>query len=179
MTIYIALLRGINVSGKNKIKMTELKHLFERMGFSRVKTYINSGNVLFESQENEETLVRQIEDEIERTFLLSIKVVLRTSNELVEIIASCPYKEDVAQDGKNVNIGFMNDAPSQEGIDRVSTYKDIDDFQVLGREIHLLFHQSVGDSKLAKNLQKLSGTVTVRNWNTINKLANLAKEMVI
>lgn len=179
MTIYIALLRGINVGGKNKIKMTELKHLFERMGFSRVKTYINSGNVLFKSQENEETLVRQFEDEIERTFFLSIKVVLRTSNELVEIIASCPYKGDVAQDGKNVNIGFMNDAPSQEGIDRVSTYKDIDDFQVLGREIHLLFHQSVGDSKLAKNLQKLSGTVTVRNWNTINKLANLAKEMVI
>jgi uncharacterized protein (DUF1697 family) len=179
MTIYIALLRGINVGGKNKIKMTELKLLFERMGFSQVQTYINSGNVLFESQENEETLVRQIEDEIERTFFLSIKVVLRTSTELVEIIASCPYKEDVAQDGKNVNIGFMNEAPSQEGIDRVSTYKDTNDFQILGREIHLLFRQSVGKSKLAKNLQKLSGTVTIRNWNTINKLANLAKEMVI
>jgi uncharacterized protein (DUF1697 family) len=179
MAIYMALLRGINVGGKNKIKMAELKALFERLGFSRVQTYINSGNVLFESQENEETLLSQIENEIENTFRLSIRVVLRTYNQLVGIIASCQYREDVAPDGKNVNIGFMNEVPTQEAIDRVSIYKDIDDFQVIGREIHLLFHQSVADSKLAKNLQKLSGTVTIRNWNTVNKLALLAKEMEI
>jgi uncharacterized protein (DUF1697 family) len=98
MAIYMALLRGINVGGKNKIKMAELKALFERLGFSRVQTYINSGNVLFESQENEETLLSQIENEIENTFRLSIRVVLRTYNQLVGIIASCPYREDVAPD---------------------------------------------------------------------------------
>ena len=177
MSIYISLLKGINVGGKNKIKMTELKQLFEGMGLSSVKTYINSGNVLFESSEDEGALVRGIEQGIESELGLSIKVVLRTYKELVESIASSPYKNDVAENGKNVNIGFMNESPSQEGVDRVSPYKDIDEFEIIGRDVHLLFHQSVADSKLAKNLQKLSGTVTIRNWNTINKLASMAKEL--
>lgn len=179
MAIYIALLRGINVGGRNMIKMPELKRLFETMGFSRVQTYINSGNVLFTSQKSEEDLLRQIEQEIATVFNLSIKVVLRTSEELYGMIAACPYKADVAQDGKNVNIGLMTEAPSQEGIDRLGAYKGVDDFQVLGREIHLLLRQSAADSKLANNLQKIGSTVTVRNWNTINKLAALAKAMEI
>lgn len=178
MTIYIALLKGINVGGKNKIKMADLKHLFEKIGCHSVHTYINSGNVLFKSEEDEATLVKRIEDEIKRDLGLAIKVVIRTNQELEQIIAANPYREAVDPKGKNVNVGFMDTPALPENIDRVRPYKEKDDFEIIGRNVHLLFRQSVADSKLAKNLQKLNKAVTIRNWNTVTKLAELAKEMV-
>ncbi|MCL6444273.1 MAG: DUF1697 domain-containing protein [Alicyclobacillus sp.] len=176
MSIYIALVRGVNVGGRNMIKMSDLKQLFENMGFNRVQTYINSGNVLFESQEGEAALLERIEHGIEMEFGLSIKVVLRTDNELRDVMDACPYKENVDPDGKNVNIGFLAGPPAQEAIERLRPYQGVDEFQVIGREIHLLFHQRQNESKLANNLHKL-GTCTVRNWNTIRKLASLAGSM--
>jgi uncharacterized protein (DUF1697 family) len=178
MTSYIALLKGINVGGKNKIKMADLKRLFEKIGCHSVQTYINSGNVLFKSEEEEKALVKRVEDEIKRELGLAIKVVLRTVQELEQIIAASPYREAVDPKGKNVNVGFMDKLALPENIDRVKPYKEQDDFEIIGREVHLLFRQSVADSKLAKNLQKLNETVTIRNWNTVTKLAALAKEMV-
>ncbi|MGC1239930.1 MAG: DUF1697 domain-containing protein, partial [Chryseosolibacter sp.] len=90
MTIYIALLRGINVGGKNKIKMEDLREALGAMGLSRVQTYIQSGNILFESDEDEATLCHRIEQEVEKVFGLSIKVIIRASEELKKIAATCP-----------------------------------------------------------------------------------------
>jgi uncharacterized protein (DUF1697 family) len=98
MSIFVALLRGVNVGGKNKIKMTDLKSMFEGIGLSRVKTYIQSGNVLFESDEKEEVLRQKLEQEIESTFGFAIKVVLRTSEELKKVAENCPFvKEEIAE----------------------------------------------------------------------------------
>ncbi|TJY41118.1 DUF1697 domain-containing protein [Cohnella pontilimi] len=177
MAMCVALLRGINVSGKNMIKMAELKQLFESMGFGGVQTYINSGNVIFESASDEASMQREIEAGIESKFGLTIPVILRTSEELERIMEECPYKSEVAPDGKNVNVGLLRQAPPPEAIDRLAPYKGPDDYQVIGREIHLLFRQGQADSKLGNNLQKLGVPVTVRNWNTMNKLCALAKDM--
>ncbi|MDF2677276.1 MAG: hypothetical protein K0Q97_1594, partial [Bacillota bacterium] len=89
MTIYIALLRGINVGGKNVIKMAELKRAFEEIELCEVKTYIQSGNVLFKSNQEEELLRKKIEMKIEENFGFSIIVVLRTIAELEQIILNC------------------------------------------------------------------------------------------
>ena len=94
MTIYFALLRGINVSGHNMIKMTELKRMFEEMGFTRVQTYINSGNVMFESEEGAELLEARIETEISRVFGINISVMVRSDKEWKAIMAKCPFSPD-------------------------------------------------------------------------------------
>ncbi|WP_028401668.1 DUF1697 domain-containing protein [Ectobacillus panaciterrae] len=176
MAIYIALLRGINVSGHNKIKMAELKRTLETMGLSRVQTYIQSGNVLFESGEDPSSLRLRIEDGIRTAFGISITVVLRTAKELEQIIADCPYADVSLAEGESVHVSVLTEEPPQKVVDLLSgSERDNDEYHIRGREIYFLFRQSILDSKLAKNLQKLGNTVTTRNWNTINKLAALAK----
>lgn len=184
MTVYIALIRGINVGGKNRIKMDDLKRTFEALGLSRVQTYIQSGNVLFESNEEEEPLCRRIEREIETVFGISASVMLRTSAELKGIAANCPFTErELAEaaataKGESLHVAMLPEAPQAEGIERLSGYKtDNDEFRIEGRDVYLLFRDSILTSKIAANLHRLGVPATVRNWNTVGKLTELAKAM--
>jgi uncharacterized protein (DUF1697 family) len=184
MTTFIALLRGINVGGKNKIKMADLKSMFEAIGMSRVKTYIQSGNVLFESDQEEETLRQKLEKEIEVTFGFSVKVILRTSQELKKVAENCPFTQDeiaaaeATAEGESLYVSFLLQEPSEEGIKRIDAYKsETEEYKLLDRDLYLLFPQSILKSKLANNLQKLDVPVTVRNWKTVNKLVSLLNEM--
>ena len=178
MTIYIALLRGINVGGHNIIKMAELRQLLESMGLDKVKTYIQSGNVLFESEEGATQLTQRLEEEIRTTFGFSVPVILRTAEELTRIIQDCPYSLDSLNEGESVQLAFLASKPSQEGIDYVESFQsELDECRVIGREVYLFFRQSIRDSKLATQLPKLGVPATVRNWKTVLKLAALAKEL--
>ncbi len=184
MTIYIALLRGINVGGKNMIKMAELKRMFESMGFDRVQTYIQSGNVLFASNDGEESLQKRIEHEIKAVFGYSVSVVLRTTAELKQIIGNCPFSDEkvseaeASSEGESLYVSLMLNAPSKEGVERLGAYKsESDDYQIEGKNVYLLFRQNIRNSKLANNLQKLDVPATVRNWKTMNKLVELAEAM--
>jgi uncharacterized protein (DUF1697 family) len=186
MTIYIALLRGINVGGKNIIKMADLRRAFEGLGLSLVQTYIQSGNVLFVSNEGEEPLRKRIEHEIETVFGFSVSVILRTASELEQIIENCPFSEEAileaeaASKVESLYVSLLLQAPSSEGIERLSAYSgESDEYRIEGREVYLLFHHSIRNSKLANNLQKLNVPATVRNWKTINKLALLAKSIEV
>jgi uncharacterized protein (DUF1697 family) len=175
MTIYIALLRGINVGGKNIIKMAELKKVFEKMGLCDVKTYIQSGNVLFKSNEDEESLRKKIECEIEESFGFSVSVVLRSAAELEQIILNCPFSKE-----ESLYVSLMTHVPSKENIERLNVYQsESEEYKIVGREVYLLFRNSIRNSKLANNLQKLDVPTTVRNWNTINKLVTLSKNMEV
>lgn len=156
MTTYIALLRGINVGGNNKIKMAELKNSLENLGLSQVQTYIQSGNLLFRSHEAESVLTRIIEHTIQTDFGITSKVMIRTDTELAYIIYHCPYSAASLSEGESI-------------------HEAKDEFHVTEREVYFLFRQSIIDSKLGKNLQKLGNAVTTRNWNTMIKLADLAK----
>lgn len=177
MTIYIALLRGINVGGHNMIKMAELKRVFEEMGLQKVKTYIQSGNVLFKSGEEAETLSKQMEDEIKKEFGFSVPVVLRTAAELEQIIKNCPFSTDSLREGESVQVAFLTDIPSQEGINHLSTVNSgMDEYQIIGKDVYLFFRQSIRNSKLATHLPKLGVPATVRNWKTVIKMASMVKE---
>lgn len=182
MTIYVALLRGINVGGKNMIKMADLKRAFEAIGLSRVQTYIQSGNVLFESDEDEEMLRKRIEHRIEVVFGFAVMVVLRTSVELERIIENCPFSEEAVSEAEasskaeSLYVSFLIQPPSLEGVERMNPYKcEEDQFISKGREVYLLVHNSIRNSKVANNLHKLNAPATTRNWKTINKLAGLTK----
>ncbi|MDR3682069.1 MAG: DUF1697 domain-containing protein [Flavipsychrobacter sp.] len=182
MTVYIALLRGINVGGKNVINMAELKKVFEAIGLYDVQTYIQSGNVLFKSNEDEELLREKIEYEIETVFGFSVTVVLRTLAELEQLVFNCPFlEEEVAEaeastQAESQYVALLTHVPLQEKIALLDAYRgENDQYRIIGREVFLLFHHSIRNSKLANNLYKLGVSATVRNWKTLNKLTTLAK----
>ena len=185
MTVYIALLRGINVGGHNIIKMAELKQLFESMGLYEVKTYIQSGNVVFKSNEEEEVLCNKIEHEINSVFGFSVTVVLRTSEELEQIITNLPFSEEeiskaaMSTEAETLYVALLTNAPLQEKAELLEIYKGQEDkYEIIGREVFLLFNnKSIRNSKLPNNLNKLDVPNTVRNWKTINKLASMARTM--
>lgn len=178
MTIYIALLRGINVGGHNIIKMADLRQLLEKIGLQKVKTYIQSGNVLFEAEQDTTLLTQQLEEEIKNTFGFPVSVILRTAEELEQIIKDCPYSVDSLNEGESVQLAFLADEPSQEKIDYLQGFKsELDECQIVGKEVYLFFRQSIRDSKLATQLTKLGVPATVRNWKTVLKIAAMAKEL--
>ncbi|WP_274365687.1 DUF1697 domain-containing protein [Paenibacillus thermotolerans] len=184
MTIYIALLRGINVGGKNKIKMADLRSTLETIGLRQVQTYIQSGNILFASDEEVQPLREKIEQGIVNGFGISSSVILRTAAEWERIIRDCPFTEaeiaeaDAASDAESFYVLLLQEAVTEEAIDRIKGYQaEGEQYRATGREIYFLFHHSVRDSKLASNLHKLGGPQTMRNWNTMRKLAELAEAM--
>lgn len=182
MTTYIALLRGINVGGKNIIKIAKLKEVLEAIGLSEVQTYIQSGNVLFKSLEEEALLRVRIEHTIEVNFGITTSIVLRTAAELNLIISDCPFtKEQICeaelQSGvESFYVALLTQHPIQDNIDRWKTYRsEKEEYRISGREVYLLFRNSIRNSKLANNLHRLDRSATVRNWKTLNKLAELTR----
>ncbi len=168
------------------IKMAVLKQMFETMGLQYVQTYIQSGNVLFQSNQLEEPLVKQIENEIETVFGFSVNVILRTATELERIINHCPFSEDVLAEaeatsvGESLYVAMLVEVPVQEAIDGLSVYSSInDEYCVEGRDVYLLFRNSIRNSKLANHLHKLGGPVTVRNWRTLSKLLVMTRLMEV
>ncbi|GIO13757.1 hypothetical protein J19TS2_33120 [Cohnella xylanilytica] len=183
MATYVALLRGINVGGKNKIKMADLKREFENLGYGSVRTYIQSGNVLFESDEGEAALRESIEGKIDSAFGIPAKVILRTSDELSRLAAGCPFSpEEIAEaealgQGESLYVSMMADEPSAEGVAKLAAAYPADGedkYVIRGRDVYLLFRGSVRDSKLAMHLGKLDVPATTRNWKTLGKLVELA-----
>ncbi len=185
MAVYIALLRGINVGGKNKIKMAELKKLFESLGFKQVQTYIQSGNVVFESDADEQTLRDKLDMEIETAFGLKSSVVLRTAAELESLIKNCPFSADdikkaESSEYETLYTALLSTAPlpvSTNALDKYATPEDR--YKIIGRDIYLLTEHSIRDSKLASRLQKQYATATVRNLKTIKALFDLANKIEI
>lgn len=180
MTTYLALLRGINVSGQKLIKMAELKIMFEAMGFAAVKTYIQSGNVLFRSDpEVSETVLRErIEEKIAAVFGFQVSVIVRTAEEWEAIIQNCPYDAANLKEGENIYVTLLGDRPEPEDLERIpAADPSLEDYRVNGREVYFLFYQSIRDSKVSAGLNKLKTPVTTRNWNTMNKLLKLARTL--
>ncbi|HLO02611.1 MAG TPA: DUF1697 domain-containing protein [Symbiobacteriaceae bacterium] len=173
MTTYIALLRAINVSGKNIIKMADLKQMFERMGLARVQTYIQSGNVLFQSTEEAAPLRQRIEAEIQSVFGLTVTVILRTEAALAQVVARCPFAVD-----EGLYVSFLAEAPAAAGIEKLMEYPfETEECRVLGEEVYLLYRVRVSDSKVTNSLleKRLGVPSTARNWRTISKLLELAR----
>ncbi|MDQ6595619.1 DUF1697 domain-containing protein [Bacillus salipaludis] len=178
--VYIALLRGINVGGHNKIKMADLKKLLESMGLKKVKTYIQSGNVVFESEEVAAELTQKIEEAIQKEFGFFVTVVIRTALELNQIIEKCPYSPDNLLEGESVHVAFLAGMPPEEGISHLQNFnKGDDEYFIEGQDVYLFFRQSIRNSKLAAQLPKLGVPATVRNWKTVMKLDSMVKEMEI
>jgi uncharacterized protein (DUF1697 family) len=173
---YVALLRGINVGGTNKVDMKQLKAVFESVGMREVKTYINSGNVLFEhGAEKDEALVRTLENAIEKEFGFHVNVLVKSKAELQAVVEAMPtdwhnggvMKCDVVflWDGMTVNQALA-ELKAREGIDEVRT--------VPGVIIWKVDRKNVGKSGLLRMMgTPLYKKVTIRNSNTTRKLLDI------
>ena len=177
MTTFVALLRAVNVGGNNKIAMPALRSTFETLGYSDVTTYIQSGNIVFDSELRKSTaLVAKIEAAISRDFGLTIDVVIRSARELTTVIESNPYLGRVANP-LALHVVFLNQSPDPARINTLDrTRFEPDEFTLGPRELYLHCPEGVGKSKLPSALlTKLApAPATMRNWNTVNKLADLA-----
>ncbi|WP_212958889.1 DUF1697 domain-containing protein, partial [Bacillus sanguinis] len=171
MTIYIALLRGINVGGHKVIKMADLKQMFESIGLKQVKTYIQSGNILFESEENIKFLKERIQSEIKNVFGFDVPVMLRTNEGFINMIKRCPYEVDSLLEGESIHVAFLaNELTEKEKNQLIMQKNDTEDCYIDEKVVYLFFKNSIRNSKLMNQFQKLHTPATVRNWRTVNKL---------
>ncbi|OQR56782.1 DUF1697 domain-containing protein [Bacillus sp. CDB3] len=178
MTIYIALLRGINVGGHKVIKMLDLKKIFESIGLKKVKTYIQSGNVVFESEEEISFLKERIECEIKNVFDFDVPVMLRTNEAFINIINKCPYEANSLLEGESMHVAFLaNVLPEKEKNQLLMLKNETEDCYIDENVVYLFFKKSIRNSKLMNQFQKLHTPATVRNWRTVNKLKAIAEDM--
>lgn len=173
---YTAFLRGINVGGKNKIKMETLREVCAALGFENVKTYINSGNVVFETAEAaDKKLAGRIEKAIEKEFGLNIKTMVRARSEIEEIVKNNPFDGQFEND-KDLHVFFLDEELPEEKRDLLlSNNSETEMFAVRNREIFCLLRVGVPDSLMGKDYigKKLKVPATARNWRTVNKILEL------
>lgn len=175
---FLALLRGINVGGKNKLPMKDLVALFEQAGCNHVRTFIQSGNVIFHADRgNVAGLSNGITRRIEERFGHRVPVVLRTAEELGETIRNNPFLTSGAQE-KTLHVYFLATQPDAHAVDALDLQRSQPDaFLVRGREIYLQLPNGMARTKLTNAYfdSRLSTISTARNWNTVLQLHQLMK----
>ena len=173
---YIALLRGINVGGNTMLKMAELKATLESVGFTSIVTYINSGNLAFDTRRTSEAaLVEKIEKGIETRVGKHVPVMVREQDEIKRILANNPYEGDY-ESHKEMHVLFLKEEMPREKTDQLlAAAPERERFSMQGREIYCHLPMGVADSLLGKSFieKKLKVAVTGRNWRTVEKLALL------
>lgn len=179
MTCYLALLRGINVGGNTKVPMKELRPAMEDAAFDEVATYLNSGNVLFQSDENDRAeLANRLSTLIEDHFGTTTPVVLRTFDELDRTLAHNPFLDE-EEEFKWLHVMFLDRVPAEASTNALDPERSPGDrFHVDGHDIYLHFPNGSGRSKLTIDYfeRTLDVTATGRNWNTVTKLHGMMQD---
>lgn len=177
MGVHVALLRGVNVGGKNKLPMKDLAAIFRAAECDDVRTYIQSGNVLFSASK---ALARRVPsavaEAIEADFGFAVPVVLRTADELRSVAADNPFLQDGA-DPAALHVAFLAKKPTAAKAASLDPERSPpDEFAVRGKDIYLHCPNGVARTKLTNAYfdAKLGTTSTVRNWRTVLKLIELA-----
>jgi uncharacterized protein (DUF1697 family) len=180
MPVMISMLRGVNVGGHNRIKMDELRALYESLKLEGPKTYVQSGNVIFRTKEkNVEKVAKKIRTGIEKTFGFSPEVIVRSTDETRKAIAATPFAGRDLEPGK-ILVTFLGGEPEKEALEKFLGLKGYpEEVHVKGRELYIYFPNGAGKSKLpwsqVERLLKVTGTA--RNWNSVLALLKIAEEM--
>ena len=181
MAVVISMLRGVNVGGHNKIKMDALRTLYESLKLRDAQTYVQSGNVIFKTDERDMArLAKRIEDGIERKFGFRPDVILRTAAEMRDVVARNPFAKRRGIEPGKLLVSFLGSDPGEEGREKVRQMKcDPEELRVEGRELYLYFPNGQGRSKLSgAALEKaLKTPATGRNWNSVTKMLEMAEKM--
>lgn len=175
MRRYLAILRGINVGGKRKLPMANLRDSVTKIGFTKVQTYIQSGNLLFTAEENDSSrLETLLEEHLLETYDYKIPVIVRTVEELKKAFAENPFA--LKTPIKQLHLTFLKESPKPEEVEILQTFpKAPEEFTIIDKNLFLKCTERYSDAKLTNAFieRKLKTTATTRNWKTITKLVEL------
>jgi uncharacterized protein (DUF1697 family) len=181
MHTYISMLRGINVSGQKMIKMAELKALYESMRLKNVATYIQSGNVIFQSKDNDPVSIgTSIEKAIEKSFGFPVTVVLRRPADFRKVIGKCPFLGTAKIDENRLYVTFFKSRPVPSLVRALPLVaaKSTDTYEIAGSEIYLHCPNGYGKTVFSNGFfeKHLKVAATTRNWNTVQTLLVMSSE---
>jgi uncharacterized protein (DUF1697 family) len=174
MDTYIALFRGINVGGNNILPTIDLVAVLEDLGLSNIKTYIQSGNVIFQSKKiNGVELSQNICTAIKERRGFVVQVIILDINEFKNAIASNPFTEMEAKPN-TIHFFFLSSLPENPNVNLESIKKDSEQFRLIDKVFYLYAPEGIGRSKLAMKIEQTLGvTVTARNWRTVSKIMDM------
>jgi uncharacterized protein (DUF1697 family) len=173
---YVAMLRGVNVGG-NPLKMEWLRGACETMGLREVRTYLQSGNVVFASSLGTAKLATMLKQTIDKQTRLPVPVIIRSAKEMAEIIAQNPFLKRKGIDATKLHVTLLGDVPKRPEIERLAKLAGTrDEYHLARREIYLHCPINYGETKLSNAaIEKALGvSATTRNWNTVTTLAEMA-----
>lgn len=183
MTTHLALLRGINVSGHNMLKMEALKTTLESIGFQNVVTYIQSGNVFVDSEdENAAAVGFKIKQEIFKVFGHEVPVVVIGKTDLEACFKNNPFLKASDLDVKKLYVAFVSTSLRSESINdlKISQFKP-DEASIDANRIYIKYAVGAGKTRFDQKYieKKLNVTATIRNWNTVTQLLKMYEEIII
>lgn len=174
MRTYISLLRGINVSGQKKILMKDLQALYESLHLRDVKTYIQSGNVIFTSSIKDiSKLTLSIENAIKISYGFSVEVFINTPQDFSHVIENNPYVKATNENINRLYVTFLSEKPDRQAVKNLDNVQiGNDEFTLINKEIYLCCNSGYSKSKLSNTFfeKKIGIPATTRNWKTVNKL---------
>ncbi len=176
-TTVIALLRGINVGGHNKLPMAQLREIATSIGLAEVRTYIQSGNLVASTEADPVEVGSTLAAAIESATGLTVPVIVRTAQQWADLVVANPFP-DAVDLGKHVHVICLSAPAGDELLSFDASGFAPEEFVVVGAEVYLHLPDGMGRSKLAIALNRLPAAAagTARNWNTVRKLAELAAE---
>jgi uncharacterized protein (DUF1697 family) len=173
---YVMLLRGVNVGGRGKLPMAQLREVCTALGCTNVSTYIQSGNVILDSELSPERLVAALEPALDEAVGFAPQVVVRTASELSDVLAGNPYPDT---EDRYLHIGFMTAKPTAKALaDLGEIDVSPEGYRIVGREVYLNYIEGAGRSKKLAKVpfeRKLGVGITARNLRTVQKLVSLAE----
>lgn len=180
MERYATILRGINVSGQKKIRMADLSRLYETLGFTNVRTYIQSGNVIFDSVPvKPDNLIREIEQAIQKKFGFDVPVLVRTREEIRAAISANPFLKEKDIDATKLHLTFLEHVPEKSAVREFDPGSlGQDRYSIEETNVYLYCPGGYGKTRLSNTfLEKQLGVrATTRNWKTVNALDELLNQ---
>ena len=177
METYIAMLRGINVSGQKKIKMADLRGYMEELHFRDVETYIQSGNIVFKAEGSATDVARAIKAQILERYGFEVPTIVKKHEDFEYVLANCPFMNDPTKDESRFYITFLDREPEIAQVEKLKEYDYSPEEYVLdGANIFFFSPNGYGNAKMNNNFfeNKLKVTATARNWKTVHRLAEMS-----
>ena len=177
METYISILRGINVGGHKLIKMQALTKLYEDLGFKNVKTYIQSGNVVFQTKQTDSTLLEEmISKKMTEIFTFEVPIIVKLQKEIAKIHKNNPFIIEKHYDINLLHVTFLSQKPKQAEIAKITGDFGNDEYIISDKAIYLYCPNGYGNTKLTNTFfeNKLKVSATTRNWKTTTELINMS-----
>ena len=181
MNTFISILRGINVSGKKRIKMADLQNLYEELGFRSVTTFIQSGNVVFKTKDlSLEKMEQMISQQIKKDFRFEVPIIVMTLDQLKQTINKNPFISDPEKIPSFLHVTFLSSKPAPYAKETIERKKRNGEEIIFSENvIYLYCPNGYGKTKLTNNFleSKIKVAATTRNWKTLNELLRIACQM--